>query len=78
MIRGQYTWRDDMRVRDGIRESAKAWMLGEYLEAAEFQNLAMRNLYNTYRGRPRSGIGPDAIGYVCKNCTEDSRSTVSS
>lgn len=62
-----------MRICDGIRESAKAWMLGEYLVAPAFQNVAMRNLHTTYRGpRPRSGIGADVIEYVCENCTEES------
>jgi hypothetical protein len=71
MMRGRYTWRDDLRSHDGIRESAKAWALGAKLQAPKFQNLAMHNLYDIFkpsnRLRPRSAIGPYAMEWVCEN-----------
>lgn len=72
MIRGQYTYRDDLTVHEGVRESAKAWVLGEYLDAPKFQNLAMRNLFNIYKGYTRSGVGPESILYICENCESSS------
>jgi hypothetical protein len=39
-------YRDDLKDRSKIRGSAKAWVLGDYLDATEFKNLAMRNLHD--------------------------------
>jgi hypothetical protein len=76
MIRGGYTYRDNLKVYEGIREHVKAWILGNYLEAATFQNLAMRNLHNIYKPRnynlPMSGIGPEAIEFILEACETDS------
>ena len=71
MLRGLYTWRDNLRVHDGIRGSAKAWALGANLQVPKFQNLAMTNLHNIYkpanRPRPMSGIGPVSMEWICES-----------
>ncbi|KAF2872064.1 hypothetical protein BDV95DRAFT_33915 [Massariosphaeria phaeospora] len=76
MFRGQYTCRDEFGKRDGILEAAKAWILGDQLEATKFQNLAMHKLYMIYkpggRAPPLCGLTAHAIRYICENCAPDS------
>jgi hypothetical protein len=67
---GHYTLSDDPVGSDGIRDDAKAWVLGDYLDAPEFKNCAMRSLYDTYF--PTSGscgvsINARTIDYCCSN-----------
>lgn len=71
MCYGTYIYRDNLQDHFKIGDSAKAWVLGDYLDAIEFKNFAMRNLYKIYlpenMSAPLSGIGPKAIEYCCSN-----------
>ncbi|KAJ4305195.1 hypothetical protein N0V90_000726 [Kalmusia sp. IMI 367209] len=74
---GRYSYKDDLIGALRIRDSAKAWVSGDYLDAVEFKNLAIRNLYDIYMpsggGRPKSGIGPDMVDYCCSKTAPRSR-----
>jgi hypothetical protein len=66
---GQYKNQDDLKVHNKVRDSARAWILGDYLDAVQFKNYAMRQLYNIYfpgdgdggSGHPAAGIGPKTV-----------------
>ncbi|KAF2828625.1 hypothetical protein CC86DRAFT_404527 [Ophiobolus disseminans] len=45
---GYYTVNNNSNDPDGICHDAKAWVLGDYLDATRFKNHAMCNLHNTY------------------------------
>jgi hypothetical protein len=70
---GRYSYEDDLDDRNRIRDSTKAWVIGDYLDATEFKNFAIRNLYEIYfppgSTKPRVGVGANAIDYVCKHST---------
>ncbi|KAH7077720.1 hypothetical protein BKA63DRAFT_270785 [Paraphoma chrysanthemicola] len=75
MYYGRYTYRDDLADKLKVRDSAKAWVLGDYLDAVEFKNFAMRNLYDIYfpaNGEPKTGIGPAAIEHCCSATLQNS------
>jgi hypothetical protein len=58
--------------QDKIRDSARHWVIADYLDAIEFKNFAMRNLHDIYfpAGRdPKIGISANAIDYCCTNST---------
>ncbi|KAF1974701.1 hypothetical protein BU23DRAFT_635457 [Bimuria novae-zelandiae CBS 107.79] len=74
---GRYTYKDDLTDHYRVRDSAKAWVLGDYLDAVEFKNFAMRNLYNMYlppgeETRPKTGIGHQMVDYCCSRASENS------
>jgi hypothetical protein len=62
VIRGGYILRDDLNAKADIRQSAQIWVFSQYLKATEFQNFAMQNLYDIFKGM-RSV--PAMIGLVC-------------
>ncbi|KAF2111663.1 hypothetical protein BDV96DRAFT_649643 [Lophiotrema nucula] len=76
MLYGRYSSKDDLQDFLKIRDSAMAWVLGDYLDATEFKNCAMRDLYAIYcpgEGlAPKSGIGPAAIYFVCSKTMSSS------
>ncbi|KAF2445178.1 hypothetical protein P171DRAFT_341148, partial [Karstenula rhodostoma CBS 690.94] len=68
MYFGRYTYKDDLTDHLRLRDSAKAWILGDYFDAVEFKNFAIRNLHDVYMspgsgGRPKTGIGPKMVDY---------------
>jgi len=71
MYYGRYSFVDDLNHQNRVRDSAKAWVLGDYLDATEFKNFAMQNLHDIYfpsgNARPKVGIGADAISHCCRN-----------
>jgi hypothetical protein len=73
---GRYSYQDDLNDHNRIRDSAKAWVFGDYLDAVDFKNFAIRNLYDIYfppgHADPKAGIGANAIEYCCKNTTAHS------
>jgi hypothetical protein len=73
---GSCDYRDNLEDRSKIRGSAKAWVLGDYLDATEFKNLAMRNLHDAYfpsgRKDPKVDISANAIDFCCRNSPVDS------
>lgn len=76
MYYGRYSFVDDLNHQNRVRDSAKAWVFGDYLDATEFKNFAMQNLHDIYfppgNARPKVGIGADAISYCCRNTTTGS------
>jgi hypothetical protein len=65
---GRYSYRDILSDKQRIRDSVKAWVLGDYLDAVEFKNFALKNLYDIYfpvSGPPKSTIGPEVLDYCC-------------
>jgi hypothetical protein len=76
MYYGRYSYRDDLTDSLKVRDSAKAWVLGDYLDAVEFKNFAMRNLYDIYfpsQGSPKTGVGAAAIQHCCSTTLTNSR-----
>lgn len=74
---GKYDDKDDLANHEKIRDSAKAWVLGDYLDAPTFKALAIRGLCDVYlpeckRPYPRSGFGPETIDFCCDHSTPDS------
>jgi hypothetical protein len=71
MYFGRYSYRDNLQDGTRIRDSAKAWVLGDYLDAVELKNFAMRNLYSIYfppdNQMPKSKVGPELVDYCCTN-----------
>jgi hypothetical protein len=69
MYLGHYNRRDDLENSTRIRDSAKAWVLGDYLDAVEFKNFAMKDLHSIYfppkNKQPLSTIGPELVDYCC-------------
>jgi hypothetical protein len=69
---GCYDSQDKLDDHNKIRDSAKIWVIGDYLDATEFKNFAMRNLHDIYLPPGRDlkiGISANAIDYCCKNST---------
>ncbi len=67
---GRYSYRDDLEDYNRIRDSAKAWVMGDYLHAVEFKNFAIKNLHEIYFpaiGPPRAVMGPKMIEYCYAN-----------
>lgn len=66
---GRYSYRDDLSDHTRIRDSAKAWVLGDYLDAVYLKNFAMHNLHEIYfpsnDQMPKSTVGPEAIDNCC-------------
>jgi hypothetical protein len=64
---GQYSCAPD--TANKISEYAEAWVMGDYLDATDFKNFAMRKLYSLYcRPKPGAPIGevdPLTIDYCC-------------
>tara|TARA_R110002003_G_scaffold121_5_gene10700 strand:+ start:37872 stop:38525 length:654 start_codon:yes stop_codon:yes gene_type:complete len=76
MYYGRYSYRDDLTDSFKVRDSAKAWVLGDYLDAVEFKNFAIRNLYDIYfpsDGSPKTSVGPAAIQHCCSTTLATSR-----
>ncbi|KAF2852905.1 hypothetical protein T440DRAFT_487920 [Plenodomus tracheiphilus IPT5] len=53
-------------------DSAKAWVLGDYIDAPTFKRLALGGLCDIFLPSdeiqyPKSGFGPEAIDYCCRN-----------
>lgn len=73
---GSCSYHDDLKDHSKIRDSARAWVLGDYLDATEFKNFAMRTLHDTYfpsgHADPKVGISANAVDYCCKHTTVDS------
>jgi uncharacterized CHY-type Zn-finger protein len=72
---GCYDSQDKLEDHNKIRDSARNWVIGDYLDATEFKNFAIRNLHDIYfpLGRdPKIGISANAIDYCCKNSTAKS------
>lgn len=67
MYYGHYSCPDD--TGDKISEYAEAWVLGDYLDAMEFKNFAMRKLHLLYfrpnKIAPGGQVGPSTIDYCC-------------
>jgi hypothetical protein len=76
MYFGEYVSTDDLKDHTRIRDTAKAWVMGDFLDAIEFKNYSMKELYNIYnfgqRGDSISGIGPQLIDFVCSRSLENS------
>lgn len=68
MYFGRYSYRDDLNDPMRIRDSAKTWILGDYLDAVEFKNFAMRKLYDIYLpaggGKPKAAITAFTVKYI--------------
>ncbi|KAF9739889.1 hypothetical protein PMIN01_02524 [Paraphaeosphaeria minitans] len=70
---------DDLSDHFRVRDSAKAWVLGDYLDAVEFKNFAIRHLYDLYipppgpGNRPKTGIDPEMVSYCCSKTASGSR-----
>ncbi|KAF2655866.1 hypothetical protein K491DRAFT_577611, partial [Lophiostoma macrostomum CBS 122681] len=66
-----YEDHDDLTNHRIVRNSAKAWVLGDYLVAPGFKNYAMLQLYNIYHPKdgsaPKSGICPATIKHCCSH-----------
>jgi hypothetical protein len=74
---GRYTYKDDLTDFLRVRDSAKAWVLGDYLDAVEFKNFAIRNLYDIYMPFglsvcPKTGMGPKMVEYCCSRTPSNS------
>jgi hypothetical protein len=69
MYFGRYSYCDDLQDATRIRDSAKAWVMGDYLDAVGFKNFALKNLHGIYfppdNQAPRSTVGPELIDYCC-------------
>lgn len=73
---GKYIDKDNLDDHSKVRDSTKAWVLGDYLDAPGFKRLAIRELCNIYlpEGKglcPRSGFGLETIDFCCRNSTAD-------
>jgi hypothetical protein len=72
----RYSYHDNLNNNSKVRDSAKAWVLGDYLDAVEFKNFAIRTLYYIYFpsdcSKPKCGVGPKAIEHCCTKATEES------
>jgi hypothetical protein len=73
----RYTYKDDLTDYLRVRDSAKAWVLGDYIDAVGFKNFAIRNLYNIYMpsgidANPKTGIGPEMVDYCCSRTLPNS------
>jgi len=73
MFYGRYTLHESDPLEDGpVLDTVKAWVLGDYLLAVDFQNYAMRCLYPLLL--PDDGIkcqvciGPEIVNFCCSNC----------
>jgi hypothetical protein len=69
---GCYSCQDELKDHNKIRDRARNWVIGDYLDATEFKNFAMRNLHDIYfppERDPTIGISANAINYCCKNLT---------
>lgn len=83
MYYGRYMHKDDLENYFCVRPSAKAWVLGDYLDAVEFKDFAMHYLHEIYMptadddeiddNSPLTGIGPGMIGYCCSKTAPQSR-----
>ncbi|KAF1920856.1 hypothetical protein BDU57DRAFT_418573, partial [Ampelomyces quisqualis] len=73
---GRYSYHDNLRNSSKVRDSAKAWVLADYLDAVEFKNFAIRSLYSIYfpsdHSGPKCGVGPNAIEHCCSKASEES------
>jgi hypothetical protein len=62
---GRYTIKnDDLSDGTRIRPDAKAWVLGDYLQATDFKNFAMNNLHKIYMPEeryPKAAVGPEMV-----------------
>lgn len=76
MYFGRYTYKDDLNDSTRVREGAKTWVLGDYLDAVEFKNFSIRNLYEIYMpstpASVKAGIGPEMVGYCCSKTVSGS------
>lgn len=74
---GQCSYNDDREEPCSVLDSAKAWVLGDDLEALEFKNFHMRNLYGVYMPfgstKPKAKIGPELVAYCYTKTTKDSK-----
>jgi hypothetical protein len=72
---GHYTLLHGSCDVNGIRDDAKAWVLGDYLDAIDFKDCAIRNLYATYFPNGydyKVQIYATTIDYCCSNSMPDS------
>lgn len=76
MYFGEYLSTDDLKDCTRIRDTARAWVMGDFLDAIEFKNYSMKELYSIYNpglgGDPIPGIGHQLIDFVCSRSLRDS------
>ena len=76
MLYGVYRHKWFMRRSARVALDAQAWTLADYLDAPEFKNYAMREVYETYcpwdRIRPMASLNAELIIFVCENTPEQS------
>jgi hypothetical protein len=74
---GHYSNTDKLEDPARIRDSARAWVLGDYLDAVAFKNFAMKSLHKIYFPAdtkiPKSIVGPKLIDYCCAMATVNSK-----
>jgi hypothetical protein len=72
----RYSDTDDLSDHSKVRDSARAWVLGDYLDAPEFKMFALKHLFDIHgvsaHGRQSATINPETIDYVCSNSNESS------
>lgn len=67
-----YTGTDNLRDHTRVPDSAKVWVLGDYLDAPRLKKFAIDSLIDMYLpkrgdGPIKSSFGPEAIRYCCEN-----------
>jgi hypothetical protein len=74
---GRYSNIDKLEDTARIRDSARAWVLGDCLDAVAFKNFAMKSLHNIYFPAhtkiPKLTVGPKLIDYCCAMTTGNSK-----
>ncbi|ORY10390.1 hypothetical protein BCR34DRAFT_485791 [Clohesyomyces aquaticus] len=70
---GEYTDSDDLYNWNTVRDSVKAGVLSDFLQADGFRIFAMRKLPDVFtrevwKNGSGSNINPGAIEFVCQNC----------
>lgn len=75
---GRYTYKDDLADLLRVRDSEKAWVLGDYLDVVEFKNFAICRLHTIYMApgwleRRTIAIGPEMVSYCCSKTASRSR-----
>jgi len=53
---GDYTLSEDSVDANGVRDDAKAWVLGDYLDATSFKNRALRNSTRLTSQKAKSAV----------------------
>ena len=74
---GTYVDRDDLKDDTRVRDSAKAWVLGDYLDVPGLKQAAIDSLFKVHipiklTKTAQSSFGPEAVRYCCENSAPSS------